>query len=270
MPKKLTRSQLLQFEEDGYICPISALSALQVAACMDQLRPMLPAMLGDPAENKRMQFKVHLLYPWLDALVREPAILDAVEDLIGPDILVWNSGYLVKKPHDPSFVSWHQDSTYWGLEPPDVASVWLALADSTPTNGCVRVIPGTHKGGQYAHRDTNAQNNMLSRGQEIAVEIDAAKAVDLSLRAGEMSLHHVRVVHGSQPNTSEQYRIGFIINYIPHHVRQKGARDSAMLVRGEDRFGNFDLEKRPSKDNDPASLEAYAVTTRRQLGNIMR
>src|SRR5262245_54046451 len=133
----LADDAIAAYERDGFLCPIPVLAPAELADCTERLTPMVSAILGDPAEGQRMQYKAHLLYPWLDRVVRHPAILDAVESLLGPDLMVWNSGFLVKAPHDASFVSWHQDSTYWGLEPLAVASAWLAFSDSTPENGCV-------------------------------------------------------------------------------------------------------------------------------------
>ena len=266
----LDAMQLAAYERDGFLCPIPVLSSAELERCESKLADLAGRIVGDPEQNKRMQYKAHLLYPWLSELVRHPAILDAVESLIGPDILVWNSGFLIKKPRDSSFVSWHQDATYWGLEPMEVASAWVALRPSTIDNGCVQCIPGTHRLAQLPHDDTFGQNNMLSRGQTIAVEIDATQAVPLQLQAGEMSLHHVRVVHGSQPNRSDAYRIGFIINYVSTRVRQTAGGDSATLVRGRDRFGHFEVEHAPSADLAPAAVAAHQQAMERQLSHIMK
>ena len=151
-----------------------------------------------------MRHKSHLLFTWLDGLIRHPAILDAVEGVIGPDILCWSSTFFIKEARDPGFVSWHQDSTYWGLDPADIVTAWVALSESTAENGAMRVIPGTQKLDQVAHRDTFAANNLLTRGQEIAVDVDGSDAVTLALEPGEMSLHHVRLIHGSDPNPSDE------------------------------------------------------------------
>lgn len=265
----LSSKQIADYERDGFLAPIPILNAEEVAYYASQFAPLVPGIVGNPEENKRMQYKAHLLYTWLDQLVRHPAMLDAVESLLGPDLMVWNSGFLVKKPHDSSFVSWHQDGTYWGLEPMEVASAWLALTDSTPENGCVCCLPGTHRLPQVPHRDTYAKDNMLSRGQAIDLEIDEASAVPLTLKAGEMSLHHVRTIHGSRPNRSDRYRIGFIVNYISPRVRQKSGSDSAMVVRGEDRHGHFDHDPRPIADRDAAAIAAHRAATERQLANIL-
>jgi ectoine hydroxylase-related dioxygenase (phytanoyl-CoA dioxygenase family) len=248
---------------------VPVLSPGEMAEYAARIWERIPVILSDPDENERMQYKVHLLYKWLDDLVRHPRILDAVESLLGPDLIVWNSGFLIKGPHDPSFVSWHQDSTYWGLEPLEVTSAWLALSDSTVENGCVRSVPGTHSLEQIAHSDTYAKDNMLSRGQAIDLKIDESKAVPLELRAGEMSLHHVRTIHGSQPNRSDTYRIGYIINYISPRVRQKSGVDSATLVRGTDGFGHFERDPRPTADRDETALAARARAVQRQKANIL-
>jgi ectoine hydroxylase-related dioxygenase (phytanoyl-CoA dioxygenase family) len=182
-----------------------------------------------------------------------------VEPILGPNLLCWGGSFFAKKPHDPGFVTWHQDSTYWGLSRPDIVTAWIALTPSTAANGCMRVIPGSHTSDQLPHRDTFAEDNLLTRGQEIAVEVDESKAVDIVLGPGEFSLHHVRLVHGSKPNTSDVPRIGFAIRYLPTDVRQiSGHPDSATLVRGTDEYGHFLPEPAPREDFDPDAVEFHA------------
>jgi non-heme Fe2+,alpha-ketoglutarate-dependent halogenase len=225
------------------------------------------AKSGAPLQGN-WRHKTHLLFTWADELVHHPVILDAVEDVIGPDILCWTTNFFIKEPQSPGFVSWHQDSTYWGLDPDDVITAWVAFTTSDLVSGCMKVIPGTHTQSQIPHVDTFHQDNLLSRGQEIAVEVDAAKGVDVVLQPGEVSLHHIKLVHGSEPNRSAARRIGFAIRYIPTHVRQTKVRDSAMLVRGEDRHGNFDPEPRPHRDIDDAALAAHADAVGRQVAAL--
>ena len=134
----------------------------------------------------------------------------------------------------------------------------------------MEVIPGSHKLDQIPHRDTFAEHNLLTRGQEIAVEVDQAKAVRLDLEPGEISLHHVRLVHGSPPNTSDDRRIGFAIRYIPTHVRQLFGEDTASLVRGEHCYGNFELEPRPEQDMDPDMLALHQAITERNAKILYR
>ncbi len=190
--------------------------------------------------------------------------------MIGPNILCWSTSFFVKEPHDPSFVSWHQDATYWGLNSPDVVTAWVALSPSTIPAGAMRVMLGTHRE-QVTHRDTYDQNNLLTRGQEVSVEVDETKAVDLVLEPGEMSLHHVLIVHGSEPNRADDRRIGFAIRYVPTYVKQiAGERDSAVLVRGVDDYHHFDLEERPDGDMTPAAIARHQAITERQVKVLYR
>jgi ectoine hydroxylase-related dioxygenase (phytanoyl-CoA dioxygenase family) len=209
----------------------------------------------------RINRKPHLLLTWLNELIRDPRILDPVESVLGPDILCWGSGFFVKNAHDPARVTWHQDSTYWGLSKPDIVTAWVAFTPSTTENGCMRVVPGTHTLQQLPHRDTFASDNLLSRGQEIAVSVDESKAVDIVLEPGQMSLHHVLLVHGSEPNDSAFRRIGFAIRYVPTYVKQlAGVVDSATLVRGVDNYGNFALEPAPRSDFHSDAVAFHAET----------
>src|SRR5438552_1488005 len=209
-----------------------------------------------------LRHKPHLLFTWLADLVRHPAILDAVEDVLGPNLLVWSTSFFIKEARDPAYVSWHQDATYWGLSAPDVLTAWVAFTDATVENGAMRMVPGSHAE-QLEHRDTFAAHNLLSRGQEISVEVDETRGVDILLRAGEMSLHHVRMVHGSPANRSDDRRIGFAIRYIPTYVRQiAGDGDSAMLVRGVDDHHYFAPEYPPSSDLAPEARAHHAAVWR--------
>lgn len=224
---------------------------------------------GGPLSG-HLRHKTHLLFAWLWDLVFDPRILDAVEDLLGPDLLCWSSSFFIKEAQDPSFVSWHQDATYWGLSSPDVVTVWLALSSSTVRSGAMRVMPGSQHE-QFIHRDTFAAHNLLTRGQEVAVDIDPARSVALELEPGEASLHHVLIVHGSEPNCADDRRIGFAMRFIPPHVRQvAGANDSATLVRGVDRFGHFAPELRPEYDMSPAARERHAAITAAQAATLYR
>ena len=206
--------------------------------------------------------KPHLLYSWLADLVHHEPILDIVEDLHGPDLLCWSTTLFIKEAKTTSFVSWHQDSTYWGLSRPDVVTAWLAVTPSTIANGALEVISGTHTLDQLPHRDTFATDNLLTRGQEVAVDIGATKPDVIELQPGEVSLHHVRLVHGSAPNHSDDRRIGFAMRFIPTSVAQVGGgTDSATLVRGTDRFGHFELEPRAKRNLDPAMVELHHRVT---------
>lgn len=263
MAKRLSTETVARYRRDGFHFPVRVLSAQEARSYRDRLEAAERASGGPLAGDRR--HKVHLLYTWANELARHPAILDAVEDVIGPDILCWSTTFFTKEAQSPAFVSWHQDATYWGLSTDDVITAWVAFADAPVESGAMKFWPGSHLRNQLEHRDTFDQNNLLTRGQEIAVDVPEGAGVDVTLRAGEMSLHHVLLVHGSGPNTTLDRRIGFAIRYIPPHVRQLKVRDSAMLVRGRDTHGNFDLEPDPRADLDPAALAAHRDATERSV-----
>jgi chlorinating enzyme len=255
MPKRLTEREVARYRRDGFHFPVRVLSTDQARRYRDRLEAQ-ERRLGGPLAGDR-RHKVHLLFTWANELARHPVILDAVEDVIGPDILCWSTTFFTKEARSPSYVSWHQDATYWGLSTDDVITAWVAFADAPVASGAMKFWPGSHLKQQLEHRDTFAENNLLTRGQEIAVEVPEGAGVDVTLEAGEMSLHHVLLVHGSGPNTTDDRRIGYAIRYIPPHVRQLKVRDSAMLVRGRDRYGHFDPEPQPRADLDDAALAAH-------------
>jgi non-haem Fe2+, alpha-ketoglutarate-dependent halogenase len=266
--KSLSEAAVRHYREFGYHAPVPVLSRAEAKELRGKLEQFESSGMG---MQGAVRHKPHLLFTWLNDLIRHPRILDAVEDIIGPDILCWGTSFFIKERRNPSYVSWHQDSTYWGLEPPDIITAWVAFTDSVAANGAMRVIPETHKLDQIAHRDTFATENLLSRGQEIMVDVDEGKAAMLELAAGEMSLHHVRLIHGSDPNPSDDRRIGFAIRYIPTYVRQvAGSHDSATLVRGEDRFHNFEPEQRPDADLSPAAVAHHAAITGAHAQILMR
>jgi len=263
MPKLLSNDAIAAFKRDGFYSPVRVMSAADAQRYRKALEAH-EALAGKPLQGN-WRHKTHLLFTWADELVHHQKIVDAVEDLIGPDILCWTTNFFIKEAANPGFISWHQDSTYWGLEPHDVVTAWIAFTKSNLVSGCMKVIPGTHVKDQLPHVDTFHKDNLLSRGQEIAVEVDEAHAVPCLLEPGEMSLHHIKLVHGSQPNRSDDRRIGFAIRYIPTHVRQIKVRDSATLVRGADRNGHFDHEPRPRADLDKGALAAHADAVGRQV-----
>ena len=261
MPKALTDVQIAAYERDGYLAPLAVMSEAAAGALRGSLET-IEAGMGGPLRGD-IRHKAHLLFPFLAELIRHEAILDTVEGLLGPDILCWNTNFFIKEAETPSFVSWHQDSTYWGLSSPDVCTAWVALTPSNLDNGAMAVIPRTHAKDQIPHRDTFDRHNLLTRGQEVAVEVDESEAVPLVLRPGEMSLHHVRLVHGSPPNPSPDRRIGFAIRYIPTSLHQLEGEDSATLVRGVDRCGHFELEPRPERDMQDDMLALHRRLTER-------
>jgi non-haem Fe2+, alpha-ketoglutarate-dependent halogenase len=266
MPRKLTTEQITQYERDGFVCPVDAFSAEQARAWRDKLEAF------ERAEGQKMtrghNFKPHLLFPWVDEIVRSPHVLDAVEDLIGPDIRVFHLSVWPKDPGTGTYVSWHQDATYFALEPACHVTAWVALTDAPIEAGCMEVVPGSHKLGQMRHADMQDTDNLLSRGQTLTADVDRSKTVFMSVKAGQFSLHHTHLVHNSRPNRSTDRRIGLGISYIPTWARCTAkTRVSAMLVRGEDRHGNFDDERRPLVEAGPdeRASHAQAVATFRAM-----
>jgi chlorinating enzyme len=257
-PSASLKKLKVRYCRDGYVYPVRVMPAEEMTPIRHRLESYLAQSDRNPKEDPFLQFKVHMVFPWADALIRHPAVLDAVEALIGPDILVWNTAVLAKKPQNADFVSWHQDIYYWGNHPDHVVGAWIAIADSTPENGCVQVIPRSHKEGVRRHDDTFGADNMLSRGQKIVDAVDEGSAVDMALRAGEMSLHHTMTVHGSRSNRSGSVRMGFVITYMHPATKMIGPRTGATLVRGVDSHGHFDPEAaRPAADLDPIGIAAH-------------
>jgi non-haem Fe2+, alpha-ketoglutarate-dependent halogenase len=265
---KLSEGQIRDYHARGCLFPIRVLPP---EAAADYRRRLEAVEAQGPEVRQMLRHKPHLVLTFLDELARHPAVLDAVEGVIGPNILCWGSSFFTKEPKTTDYISWHQDLTYWGLEPADIVTAWIALSPSTPESGCMRVVPGTHTQDVVPHQDTFAEHNMLSRGQEIAVEVDEGHAVDVVLQPGEMSLHHVKLFHGSNPNRSADRRIGFAVRYVPTYVRQVvGEKDSAMLVRGVDAYHHFEPEGPPTADLDPAAVAQYRAITERQMKVLFR
>ncbi|MDE0335238.1 MAG: phytanoyl-CoA dioxygenase family protein [Defluviicoccus sp.] len=263
----LTPRQIEQYRRDGYVFPLRVLEAHEIPP----LRARLEAL---EAENggrlsHRQRGKSHLLFKWLDDLIRDPKILDPIEQLIGPDILCWNTIFWIKDAGSRSFVSWHQDSRYWGLSGDKVVSAWLALSEAGIEAGCMRVMPGTHVGDALEHRDTYHDDNMLTRGQEIVEGIDEATAVHMPLRAGEMSLHSYRLAHASGPNFSGDRRIGVSMHFMPSDTAQVvGDWDSAALVRGTDPFRYFEHTPVPEHDFDDTAV-AFHDRAARAVADVL-
>jgi hypothetical protein len=257
-----------RYHRDGFYFPVPVLTRGEALALRRRLETVEAEHGG--RLGGELRHKPHLLFTWLAELVRHPAILDAVEDVLGPNLLVWSTSFFIKEARDPAYVSWHQDATYWGLSAADVLTAWVAFTDATVENGAMRMVPGSHDE-QLAHRDTFAPHNLLSRGQEIAVDVDEARGVDILLRAGEMSLHHVRMVHGSPANRSSDRRVGFAIRYIPTSVRQvAGDGDSAMLVRGVDEHHHVSPEYPPAGDLAPEARAHHATVVARAAKILYR
>ncbi len=260
MTKILNADAITQYEQEGYYFPLRILDDAQVTAKRKQLEDFETTQ-GKALEGAQRS-KAHLLFKWVDDLMRHSTILNAVEDLIGPDILCWNTIFWIKEAASQSFVSWHQDLRYWGLDSDKLVSVWLALSSATHESGCMCVLPGSHKDDLLPHNDQYDTDNLLTRGQEISAQVNDAETVTMSLEPGEISLHNVRLAHASGPNKSKDRRIGISMHYMPTSTKQMvGDWDSAALVRGTDNFGHFAITPRPMKDFDPAAVSFHRKAT---------
>ncbi len=256
MAGSLSAAEVRAYREDGLLFPKRAVSTAGAARLLGELEAH-EAGTGGPVNGKH-RYKCHLLFPWIDETMRDPAILDMVESLVGPDIMVWTSHLYPKEPGDGRFISWHQDSAHWGLDSDRIVTVWIALTPATRENGCMRMLPGSQRTGTVAHRDTWDPDNILTRGQTIDAAIEEDRAVSVELAAGEASLHHVFMWHASHANRSGGRRVGLALRYITPDARQtRTARDFATLVRGEDRFGHFEPEPRPRAAMDPEFVRLH-------------
>ena len=264
MSKLLSEAAIAQYRKEGYYFPVRMIDAERAVSYRAMLETF-EASQGMPVTGA-LRNKCHLLFKWVDEVMRAESILDAIEDLIGPNILCWNTLFWIKEPHSESFVSWHQDLNYWGLDTDDLITVWLAISPASLQSGCMSVLPGSHKGELMPHEDEYQPDNMLTRGQEIAVAVDESQTVAMPLEPGEASLHNGRLAHASAPNRSADRRIGLSLHYMPTRTKQViGEWDSAALVRGEDRFGHFTHTPRPQVDFDPE-----AVTFHEKAANAVR
>ncbi|MDJ0639345.1 MAG: phytanoyl-CoA dioxygenase family protein [Paracoccaceae bacterium] len=272
---RLTEAQKAAYWTDGFLFPIRVLSPEKAAAQRAEIeaveRDWLTADLPQPL-NTYKRVNAAVVMPFVADLARHPAILDVVEGILGPDILVYAAEFFTKEPHTPQIVSMHQDLTYWGLGAIDgMVTAWVALSPATRESGCMDFVRGSHKNPILEHEDTFDDNNLLSRGQEIKVDIDEADKTSIELQPGEMSLHHGLTIHGSGPNTSDDRRIGCVIRYIrPDMAQTVGDRDFVMAARGEDRHGNFVHVPRPDALFSPDSLELYEEIRMEQAKTMMK
>ena len=253
MSKVLTKEQIEQYHDQGFISPIRVISeqeALSIKNELEQVEAEFPEEIN--AENRN---NLHLSFAFLDKLAHNKIIVDAIEDLIGPNISLWASVMFIKEPSSKHYVSWHQDATYMGLDSMNFPTPWIALSPSNKETGCMTMISGSHKLKIQEHEDTFAENNILTRGQVIQ-NVDESRAVDLILEPGEMSIHHGAVIHGSQPNTGSQRRIGFSLqSYMPNDVSQVVGRNIWTHVRGQKREDKDGLMlDRPRFNMDPTTV----------------
>ena len=255
----LSSQQLSQYDRDGILFPIKIFSDGETAF----FRAALESVINNCGSLKRLD-NLHLFFDWANRLVTHNVLLNCIQDVLGDDILVYGTLVFYKPPHDSGYASWHQDSVYSGLHLTPSVSAWIALTASHPANGCMRVIPGSHKAGLLNHTNLQDDSNLLRRGEQIAT-VDESQAVDVVLRPGEMSLHHSTIIHGSNPNTSGEPRMGFIVRFITSQIKN---REIAMLrVRGDADCSHLILaEPRVEADQQSALAAWRAFRTAKRDG----
>lgn len=260
MPSSVLQDTAERYRRDGFVSPVEFLSEDEAARHRARMEAAEAAF--GPLHYKS---KVHTILrsPW--ELATHPHVLDLVEALIGPDILLYNVTYIVKEAGAASHVSWHQDLTYWGFDGDAQVSMWLALSPATAENGCMRMVPGSHLQGRRDHRFTEDESNVLFRGQTVE-GVAEESAVLCPLGPGQASFHHGWTLHASLPNRGADRRIGLNMQYLAPHMRQtKTDHDSAVLVRGADRYGHFEADRPAARDLEPAAVARQRELERRHL-----
>jgi non-heme Fe2+,alpha-ketoglutarate-dependent halogenase len=267
--KALTQEQLESFRYNGFLFPLPALSPAEIETCLTGLQRLETELGGPVAEaDPKWRSHGHMHAPWFNDLIRHPRILDAIEDVIGPNILVWTSTFFIKEPHSPTYAAWHQDGGYFGLEPQQSVCAWVALTDASEEAGCMEQLSFNGEPKMYHHSPMGLPNSINRAGQTIVEAFDETNPTAMALPAGSFSLHHELAVHRSAPNHASHRRVGIGLNYMPTHVSLNSpVRCRAMLVRGEDRYGHFDLVDPPSGERDTAALAAHQAVSDRYREN---
>ena len=257
----LSDEKQAQYQRDGYLFPIQIFDKNEISHYRNAFNELENRMGG--RLTKAQGLEPALFYKWAYDLATSEKILDVVESIIGRDILIHSSTIFCKYPQDPSFISWHQDGYNWKLTQPKLVSAWIALSQSNADNGCMRVVPGTH-GERLNHTHEVHKDNMVRSGLTIERAVDENEVVDIELNPGEISLHHVRIIHGSRPNHSMNKRIGFAVRYVATSVNQNIQNHDVILARGEDKFGNYSLLPSPPSGDMEESIRqqlAFAQST---------
>ena len=236
-----------RWDQDGFVFPLDVLSADEAQALRDDLEAAEAETADDAEKFGLLRSYPDRLLPSFDALSRHPKLIAAVSEILGPDLMVWSSGLFIKEANSDKIVSWHQDLTYWGLDDVEEVTAWVALSPVNIASGCMQFVPGSHKRKAVPHVDTFADDNLLSRGQEIAVEVADGEGVAVELTLGQASLHHGHLFHSSGPNTSADRRIAPAIRFIkPSMAQTTGARSLVSLVSGEDHYNHFTVAAPPA------------------------
>lgn len=263
MPLVLSEKEVAQYERENFLAPLPALTGDEARYYRDCLERYELAQGGAPLQPWQYR-KLHVREAWAAELVRIPRVLDAVEDLIGPDILIFNATFFIKNPGTDQVTAWHQDATYFGMQPYEHVTAWIALSDATVESGCMNFVVGSSRFGQLYHAPQTVVGSVNHGSQAIAEDFDDSRVASAPLNAGQFSFHHTMVIHSSEPNRSEDRRIGFGISYIPAHVRHVGSyRMGASHARGTDRFGHFEIEPDPREHESAENAKHHEAAYKR-------
>ena len=249
----LSSDQLNQYKEKGFVAPVDVLTfdeAKQIRFEIENIERQWPNELEGLGRNY-----VHMLSPLLDEVCHNSKILDAVESIIGKNILICGTTLFIKNPNQKGFVSFHQDAKYIGLEPHNWVTAWIAVTDANEENGCMRMLSGSHKKELQEHYQKFDEDNLLTRGQTIE-NVPLDKTTPIVLKAGQMSLHHPTIVHGSGINRSNDRRIGFVVqSYIGSDVDQVLGKIYVQQARGNDIYKFHEHTVRPKKLMDAKHVQ---------------
>jgi non-heme Fe2+,alpha-ketoglutarate-dependent halogenase len=259
MTNKLSRQQLTRYERQGVVFPINVLSSEEIA----YFRSEIEALVKNCGSRKRLA-NLHLFFEWAYRLATHDAVLDAIQDVLGGDILIYGSVVFYKPPRDSGRVPWHQDGVYSGLHLTPSVSAWIALSHSDSANGCMRVIPKSHKRGRLNHINVEDEANLLRRGEQVATVVNEAEALDVVLLPGEMSLHHSSIVHGSNPNASSEPRIGFIVRFTTNQYTKRAM--PMLRARGKADCSHLILAEPPLGTDQYTAFEAWQAFSSAQTG----
>ena len=252
MTNYLTDEKIDRYNSEGFLSPLNIISEQEATEHRKELEKA--EVVHFPMHFKT---KPYLFFLPAYRLATNPILLDKIESILGPNILLWDSAYVIKEPNDTNFL-WHQDLIYWGLSDDKLVSAWVAISDSSINNGCMRFIPKTHLHGELQHRDQKTKNTILYRGQSVKYDIKEEDVVDITLNPGQASLHHGHVIHSSNPNISKRRRIGLTIQYIAPEVKQLNVKgETATLVRGEDRYDYYNKEPLPKANFEESAIAFY-------------
>ena len=258
----LSDAELANYRRDGFVVPRYRLDDAmldELQALAEQIVSDNPHLLDEPMACPHVPDSgvqgLKSSKEWLNAATC-PAILDMIEQIIGPDIILWGSNVFYKQPEKGPAVPWHRDGTYWPIRPLATTSVWIAIWDSVVENGCMRFIPGSHsarEAGRHFHSD---DPTLMFPGTLADEEFDREMACDVELEPGQIVIFDAFTIHGSQPNRGNRRRAGYGLRFMPatshfdhdaavHRTEAGSAHHTRplILVRGTDRCGMNDFAR---------------------------